>query len=384
MPLHFSPEELAARRARTIETLKQRGLTGLLMFRQESMYYLTGHDTFGYVFFQCLYLGADGSLVLLARAPDVRVARYTSMIPDLRMWVDRPDAKPAEDLRAILVEKGQRGGQLGIEWNAYGLTAANGRAVTAALEGVCELVDASDIVTLQRVVKSPTEIAYVRKAAELADLALADALPLIRPGAFEGDILAALQARIFREGGDYSGNEFIIASGEGQNLGRYFSGRRTLEADDTLVIEFAGVYRHYHAALMRTFRVGRRDERLEDLHAIALKALDACRDAARPGATFGDVFKAHSDTLAAHGLGRPENRLNACGYSLGTTFSPNWMDWPMFYADNPVRIEPGMVVFLHMIVSEGERTVSPGETFLIGETGAERLGKMPIALTSGG
>jgi Xaa-Pro dipeptidase len=58
--VHFSAEELKARRKAAAEELAGRGLDGLLIFRQESMYYLTGYDTFGYVFFQCLYMGADG------------------------------------------------------------------------------------------------------------------------------------------------------------------------------------------------------------------------------------------------------------------------------------------------------------------------------------
>ena len=70
MALHFTESELAARRERAVALMQKRGLDGLLMFRQESMYYLTGYDTFGYVFFQCLYLGADGRLILLTRAPD--------------------------------------------------------------------------------------------------------------------------------------------------------------------------------------------------------------------------------------------------------------------------------------------------------------------------
>ena len=72
MPLHFSEDELAARRAETCRLLAEAELDGLLIFRQESMYYLTGYDTFGYCFVQCLYLGADGKLVLLTRAPDMR------------------------------------------------------------------------------------------------------------------------------------------------------------------------------------------------------------------------------------------------------------------------------------------------------------------------
>ena len=383
MPLHFSLDELAERRAIACRDMAARGLAGLLMFRQESMYYLTGYDSFGFVFFQCLYLGADGQLTLLTRSVDVRTAAYTSMLDDVRVWVDGPQADPAGDLRAILDQHGGRGERLGVEWDAYGLTAANGRRLSAALDGFCDLVDASDLVTRRRAVKRPAELPYVRRAAALADDALAAALPLIRPGAAEGDILAALQASVLAGDGDYAGNEFIIGSGPGQNLGRYVSGRRRLDADDTIAIEFAGVFRHYHAALMRTFRVGRPDPRLGELFAIGLDALAACAAAIRPGTTFGDVFAAYTGTLAAAGLGGTANRLNACGYGLGTTFAPTWMDWPMVYRDNPAIVEPGMVIFLHMVVTEGTRNVAPGETFLVTPDGCERLGRMPLVLDLG-
>src|SRR5438128_10111179 len=106
MALHFTREELAQRRQRAVAAMTREGLDGLLMFRQESMYYLTGYDTFGYVFFQCLYLGADGRLMLLTRAPDLRQARHTSVVEDVRVWVDGPDAEPARQLRHRLASFG--------------------------------------------------------------------------------------------------------------------------------------------------------------------------------------------------------------------------------------------------------------------------------------
>src|SRR5436190_20941024 len=172
MALHFTREELAGRRAAASRAMAERGLDGLLMFRQERMYYLTGYDTFGYVFFQCLYLGADGRVMLLTRAPDLRQARHTSDIPDIRVWVDGPEASPATELREILRGFGVAGKKLGVEWEAYGLTARNGMRLQAACDGFATLVDASDLVSRQRLVKSSAEIAYVRKAAELGDLAL--------------------------------------------------------------------------------------------------------------------------------------------------------------------------------------------------------------------
>jgi Xaa-Pro aminopeptidase len=122
------------------------------------------------------------------------------MIPDIRVWYDAEGVNPAEDLKKILEEHGCRGKRLGIETDAYGLTGFNLKRVEAALDGFCALVEASDLVTRLRAVKSPAEIAYVREAARLADVALERAVEKAAPGAFEGDILAALQGAIF-EGG---------------------------------------------------------------------------------------------------------------------------------------------------------------------------------------
>ncbi len=380
MELHFSREEYAGRQARTIAAMTAAGLDGLLMFRQESMFYLTGYDTFGFVFFQCLYIGADGAMTLLTRSPDLRQARHTSTLEDIRVWVDRDGATPAEDLKAILDEHGCKGRKLGIEFEAYGLTGRSWRMVEATLDGFCTLDDASELVSRLRVVKSPAEMDYVRRAAELGDAALDEANRLTVAGAFEGDILAAMQGAVFKGGGDYPGNEFIIGSGAGALLCRYFSGRRHIDPEDQLMIEFAGAYRHYHAALMRTVLTGRASEDHRDMHKACHDALLACQEALKPGRPVGEVFDAHARVFDDAGYGA--HRLNACGYSLGTTFSPNWMDWPMFYADNPVIAEPNMVFFMHPMILDSDRglAIALGETVRVTETGCERLSSTALDL----
>ena len=370
--LHFTEAELAARRAAACQAMEREGLAALLLFRPESHYYLTGYDTFGYVFFQCLVLTADGRLALLTRAPDRLQARFTSVICDVRVWVDAPGAQPARELRALLAEQGLAGRTLGVEWESYGLTARNGQRLAAALEGFCVLADASELVTRLRLVKSPAELAYVRRAAALADDALAAARAETRPGAFEGDILAAMHGAVFRGGGDDPANEFIIGSGPGALMCRYYTGRRHLDPDDRLTLEFAGTYRHYHACLMRTLEVGRPDPRLAALHAACKASLHAAETALRPGRPVGEAFDAHARVLDAAGW--REARLNACGYSLGTTFAPNWMDWPMLYSGNPVEVQPGMVFFVHIIVfAISGLAMTLGRTSFIGERGAEPL-----------
>jgi Xaa-Pro dipeptidase len=383
MALHFTPEELKSRRERACVAMRQAGLDGMLLFRQESMFYLTGYDTFGYVFFQCLYLGADGRMTLLTRAPDRLQAKLTSVIDDIRIWVDAPDAKPAEALRDILAAHGCKGKTLGVEWEAYGLTARNGQRLSASLDGFCTLSDASDLVSRLRVVKSPAELAYVRRAAELGDAALAEAWRLAKPGAFEGDILAAMQGAVFRGGGDDPGNEYIIGSGPNALLCRYATGRRNLDANDMLTLEFAGVYRHYHSCLMRTLGIGKVDPRLKDMHKACVDALHAAELALKPGRPIGEVFDAHARVLDAAGY--RDHRMNACGYSLGTTFAPNWMDWPMFYRGNPYVAEPGNVFFIHIIVFDEANglAMTLGRTSEVTATGAAPLSRASLDFIAG-
>lgn len=380
MTLHFDRSEFAARLDRTNAAIAERGLDGMLVFAQESMYWLSGYDSFGYCFFQCLVLRADGAMTLLTRAPDLRQAQHTSILTDIRIWVDRSDASPAEQLRELLAELGLRGIKLGIEYDTHGLTAANGRAVDAAMAGFAELTDASDLVPRLRAVKSPAEIVYARKAAELADAALAAGLGEIRAGADEADILAAMQGAILKGGGDYPANEFIIGSGPDALLCRYKSGRRRLDARDQITLEFAGVWRHYHAALMRTVVVGVPTQRHLALHAAAREALAAVEEAMRTGRNFGDVFDAHARVMDGHGLAA--HRLNACGYSLGGRFSPSWMDWPMFYRGNPAPVVPDMVLFAHMILmdSDSGAAMCLGRTYLTTSGPPEPLSAAPLEL----
>ena len=215
MALHFTPEELKSRRDRACAAVQKAGLDGMLLFRQESMYYLTGYDTFGYVFFQCLYLGADGRMTLLTRAPDLP-AGAAHLGHRGHPHLGRPRRTPSRPRRCATSSPsiGCRGKRLGVEWEAYGLTARNGQRADAALDGFCTLDRRlrSRQPTAGRQERRPNSPLCAR-AAELADAALAEAWRLAKPGAFEGDILAAMQGAVFRGGGDDPGNEYIIGSG---------------------------------------------------------------------------------------------------------------------------------------------------------------------------
>ena len=380
MAVHFTEQELASRREKVVAELQSAGLAALLIFRQESMYYLTGYDTTGYSQFQCLYLGADGKLILLTRSADLRQARLTSVIDDIRIWVDSADSNPGQDLWQILEEQGCQGRRLGVELEAWCLTGKRWEYVRAAIEGRCEYEDASELVSRLRLVKSDAELEYIRKAAALGDDALAAAQRLAKAGTPEQDILSGMQSAVFQGGGDYPASRFIIGSGENALMVRNFSGYRTLGDNDQLQLEFGGTYRHYHSCLMRTILTGEPTEHQLAMHAACCDALQACKDAARSGSTFGDIFAAHAESLDRSGFG--EHRLNACGYSLGALYPPTWMDWPMIYKDNPVVLQPNMVIFMHMILLDWERklAMAVGDTVLVTAGECETLTNMGTGL----
>jgi len=381
--IHFTKEEFSDRKSKVVKELKKQNLDGLLMFRQESMYWLTGYDTFGYVYFQSLILTTKGDLVLLTRAPDLRQAQNTSIIKNIRIWVDKDKSNPADELKNILSDLGLEKSNLGVEYEAYGLTGRNAMRLNNSLKKFSTLHDKSELVSYLRVIKSPTEIIYVKKAAELADKAMEAAWKYAHAGQNESKILAEMQSAVFNGGGDYPANEFIIGSGKNALLCRYQSEKRKLDKVDQLSIEWAGTYKHYHSAMFRTIPIGKISIKQKKMYEACVEALKACENKLKPGNKVGEVFDVHAEVFDR--LGYKKSRMNACGYSLGTTFAPNWMDWPMLYTGNPVVLTSGMVFFMHMILmdSDNQLAMNLGETYLLTNNGNERLGVKKIDLVVG-
>lgn len=378
MTLHFTPAEYAARQSQATKAVNNAGLDALLMFAPESHLWLTGYDTFGFAMFQAMVLTARGDIHLLTRMPDLRQARHTSTLGDdhVHIWPEFEGCNPATDLAKLLSDLGVTG-PIGFESNTAGLNDHNGQRIRAAIPN---LTDASDLIRACRRLKSPAEIAMHRRAAALSDDALDAGLAATHAGAFEGDILAAMQGAVFKGGGDYAGNEFIIGSGDGALLCRYFSGRRHLDPQDQLTLEWSGTYARYHAAMMRTVLTGTPSDTHIRLHAACAEALQACEAAIKPGAPMGDVYTAHAQVFDAHGLSHA--RLQACGYGMGAVYNPIWVDFPMFYDDNPLLMQQGQVFFLHMILmdSDAGAAMTLGHSVLVTETGCERLSRHPLDL----
>jgi Xaa-Pro dipeptidase len=380
--LRFSAAEHADRLARTRERLRARGLDALLVFAQESHYWLTGYDTSGYVFFQVGVITADARpTVLLTRRPDLSQARDASLYDDIRIWLNAEDANPAADLRGILLELGLRGSRIGIECATYGLTAANYRAVKAALAGVVTLEDASDLVRSLRLVKSPAELEYVRHAGRLADAAIMAMVNKAAAGILDSEVTAAGLTAMLMGGGDVPSGGPLVNSGPRAIYGRGIGGPRRLEATDQMMIELGASYYRYHVCTEETIAVGPPHPRQHELFALACEAMEQVLDHARPGRALGELDDIHRRVLDRAGLAR--ERFAACGYALGCTFRPTWMDVPpMIYSGNPLIMQPNMVFFVHIMVPDSVSGVAAGlgRSFVITDGAPENLSAIPSQL----
>lgn len=381
--LPFTRAEHLERQARLRAELRKAGVDAMLVFAQESMFWLTGYDTGGFVFFQCLVVTADDRpFVLLTRRPDLLQARQTSTIEDIRIWWDAEDANPARDLKTILEELKLGGRRVAVELNTHGLTGWNLWRLQQTLEGFCTLENDDHLIRRMRLIKSPAEIVYVRKAAEILDRSLAAVIAASKPGVLDSAVKAAYLTSIMNDGADMPPNAPLFNSGPRAVYGRGVSLPRRLEAQDQFVVEYPVAYRRYNVKTEWTILFGTPDPRQLHMYDACRRTLDRMTEIARAGTTLGEIFDAHASGLDQAGY--RAHRYGATGYSVGCTFAPTSMDVPpMIYSGNPTRCEPGMTLFYHVMLGDSDTGfgMGVGHTLLVTEGAPEVLTGLPDQLT---
>ena len=366
--------------------MKRENLDGFLITKQETLYYLTGYDTFGYVFFQAMYLHNDGSMKLITRVPDLRQALYTSTLKkeDVLIRSDNADSNPVSLVPEIFKQFGinSPSKRIGYEPDSPTLNLRIGKLLEEATSGLCTLIDHSYLFGLElRIIKSEAEMRKIRKAAYLVDFAFIRGLKVAKEGAYEGDVWRELVGTVYEGGGDDPANENILVSGNKAVLTRYSAGKSTI--DRQITFEHAGIYKHYHACLMRTIPLGGVTKLARELHEINVQQMKAAMEACRPGRPMGDVFEAYAKVADDKGQRYTDMRFASCGYSMGATFSPTWMDYPMFVRGQSVIIKPGMVFFIHIIMmdTKTDTASSVGQSVEVREDKTVALSKLPFTLT---
>jgi Xaa-Pro dipeptidase len=266
----------------------------------------------------------------------------------------------------MLHSLGMEGKKIGIQVDTMGLTPRLFLEISEILDGWCELTVAPDFIRILRLVKSPQELNYFRKAGEVMDIVMDKVIEATYPGAFEGDIYATFYDTLFRLDADLPAHIPPLGSGESALNLRYTTKRKNVSENDQVTLELGLAYRHYHVACMGVVLTGPEiNKRHLKMHKTSVTALDEVQAALRPGTTVGELFDIYKETLEEHG--EHDAVLTVAGYTMGAMWPPTWMEEPMIFEGNPLVLEENMTFFTHMILNDRETGLSMavGETAIV-------------------
>ena len=368
----FPREELDARLAAVRARLAAEHLDGIVISVPENIYYLTGLDHWGFFACHLLIVARDGEMVLTCRAMEgITVGNQVRNA----VFLGHSDTEDVADhaVRAMR-QAGLQGGRIGMEMQSLFLTPRIADAIREKAPGVA-WQDASGLVDALRLVKSPLEMDYTRRAARAADAGTLAAIEAIRDGASDYEVAAECQRAMTLAGSEYPGfGPFVRPT---SRLGEEHTTWRgdVFHDGDAVFLELAGAYRKYQAPMGRLVYVGHAPQGAEASAKLAIDGMEAICAAIRPGARAGDAYLAWHEVAAAAGLAGYHR--HHCGYLVSIGFPPSWTGGSKVIGLAPgseLELEVGMTFHAHSWFTNTDVVdYFISNTVLLGENGAEVL-----------
>jgi Xaa-Pro aminopeptidase len=369
----FPESEHRERLARARKLLKENEIECCVSVAPEHLNYFAGYDSWVSVNSpQALIFMADGGEpTLVVRDVDVALPLETSWVSDVRSYHLFSDDVAALTA-SVAREKGFRGNKVAIETQSYALPYSLGQAIAKAFVPSA-IVDATEILGAVRLIKSPQEMKYLRKAAQFAQTGLDAARKAVKPGISELALAAAVEGAMRNAGSDYWSIPTELASGPRTAGGHATARDRIIQSGDLVHLEFAGVERRYHATAVHTLAVGEPSRRAREIYDLARTSLAAGIAAIRPGVQVADVEEASLEPLRRVGL--EDAAMMRFGYGIGVAYPPIWLE-PLQISRGFTRaLEPGMVFVLHAYIQLLKESLGiiQGGTYALTHAGVEML-----------
>jgi ectoine hydrolase len=385
--MFFETTEYLERLRKTKEAMAERGYEVLILADPSNMNYLSGYDGWSFYVSQVLIVAQDHDQpVWIGRGQDANAARVTTFIEPANI-VPYPDdfvqsevKHPMEYVAGQVIARGWDKGKIGLEMDNYYFTARAFAALQHNLPNT-EFEDSKGLVNWIRIVKSETEIVYMRQAARLVEMGMRAGIDAIRPGVRQCDAVAAIydaQIRGTEEfGGDYPAIAPLLPTGIGTSTPHLTWTDDLFKEGEATILELAGCRRRYHCPMARTVQLGKPPERVAEVALVVLEGLNAAIDAARPGVLAEDVEAAWRSVIGRHGIVK-ESRI---GYSTGCSYPPDWGERTVsFRPGDKTELRPNMTLHLIPGIWMDDFGIEISECILITETGAEPLCDFPREL----
>ena len=386
----FPEQEYLERKQRVLLVMAEKGIDTLLVTSPVNIAYLTGYDMVWYYLRTPTGVAInvrEGSTLFFDLSYHEPTVGYHAVVDELCCFDSFHTA--LETMLASLTERGWVTGRFALEsWSRN----PNGNVLAALEAGLtekgAEVVDGSWLVDDLRLIKSNLEADTLRRAAQIADIAMTEIGEAIGPGMTEMELAGIALATMMREGGGDPAIRVAVRSGPRFVARHCAPSARKFEDGELVWVNFCGSFHRYHADLGRLFSLGEPDERwaglLERASVIADEVLGACR----PGDPTQSLQDSTEAAVDAAGLGNHVALLG--GYDMGIAIPPDWVGHTFTKAERGFSVasyHPGMATNFEMLFKPGPdwRGGSGGgfiETVLMTSDGLEILSNLPRGIHS--
>lgn len=385
--LYFEVSEYQDRLKKTQRSMQEKGLDVLIVTDPANMNYLSGFDGWSFYVHQCVIVFADQPEIMWAgRGQDGNAARLTTWLQDENIraytddYVQSMVKHPMDFVADILKEKGYGHKAIGTEMDTYYYTAKCQERLYLGLPQAT-MYDATNLVNWVKIIKSPREIDFIRKAARIAENAMQVAYDAIDIGVRQCDAAGKVSMAQIRGteayGGDYPAIIPLMPSGIRTSTPHLSWTDEPYMDGDTVILELSGCYRRYHCPLARTMVLGQAPQRVRDLASVVVEGIGAALDIVKPGVTCEEVERAWAGSIAKSGFIK-DSRI---GYSMGLNYPPDWGEHTAsFRPGDKTVLQPNMT--FHMIpgIWLDDCGVDISESFRVTETGVETFTNYPRKL----
>lgn len=344
----FSAKEFARRLNKTRAAMAAAGLDVLFVEDPSNMAWITGYDGWSFYVHQGVVVFHDADPIWWGRRQDANGALRTVWMQDDRIFgyadhfVQSTVRHPMQDLARLLTEMGHAKARIGVEMDNYYFSAKAYTTLCAELPNAL-ILDATALVNWQRAVKSDEEIAFMQKAARIAENVMDGVIARIEPGMRKNDLVAEIYGDVIRgigdDWGDYPAIVPLLPSGTNAAAPHLTWDSQPFKRGEGTFFELAGCYRRYHIPFCRSVFLGTPPDFLKRAEAALVEGLEAGLDAARAGNRAQDIAIALAAPLERAGIERGAR----CGYPIGLSYPPDWGERTISLREEDETIlEPGM------------------------------------------